>query len=469
MNIALTAFAALTLVVAVTEAQGPYEPTWESIETRPIPGWFPKQKFGIFIHWGVYAVPAYSCDDYAAEWYEFFMDQPCISDFHNRVFGEDFPYRGFGPLFEAEMYDPDHWAETFKRSGANYIVITSKHHDGYCLWDTPLAPLWNSVDMGPHRNLMDELWDSMRRIAPDMHLGLYHSLLEWGHELYLEDYHNNNGSRRFPLEHMLPMMRELVQKFEPDIWWSDGHWERPYTYWGSLDFLSWLYNESPVKDRVVVNDRWDPSADYCTQSCSKTIEDTDGDFDPNYIWEECRTMSTPSSWGFNRRLTAENYETSWDLIRMLIRTVAYNGNLLLNVGPTSDGRIDPTMEQRLIDIGAWLEVNSEAIFDTKFYEHPNEREIDVFYTESVEEPSTLYAIPTFWPEETLSLEFVSPTPDTEVTLLGSDVEITWEGDSNGNFVINVPILHVSKLPSLHAYVFKITKTLMKSKHTISIN
>lgn len=437
-----------------------YEPTWESIETRPIPEWFPALKFGIFIHWGVYSVPAYGCPAgaNAAEWYELYWQNhvACNREFHDRVYGPDFPYSGFGPLFEAELYDPAQWADIFSRAGAQYIVITSKHHDGYALWGSPEAR-WNSVEIGPHRDLIGDLWSAMKDRAPHMRLGLYHSLLEWTHPLYVAERANNGTTRRYPEEHLIPMLKDLVTKYVPDIVWTDGEWEMPYTYWGSLDFLSWLYNEGPNKEDVVVNDRWDLSRDTCDKSCIHTVESTAGGFDPNHIWEECRTMSNPLSWGYNRNLNVDNYESSKQMIHHLIRTVAYNGNLLLNVGPTGDGRIPEIQEERLNDIGAWLEINGEAIFETRYWTFPNEPSVDVFYTESETDASTIYALTTVWPDETLLLSRVIPSSDTEVFLLGSDVTVEWKYDDDaGVLVIAEPPLNTNQLPDPNAWVFKIT-------------
>jgi alpha-L-fucosidase len=164
-----------------------YEPRWESLDKRPIPRWFLDAKFGIFIHWGVYSVPAWrkvTEGRYAsyAEWYYarvMFDEESGGREFHARNFGEDFEYRDFAPLFRAELFDADYWAELFSRSGAKYVVLTAKHHDGYCLWPTksPYKKGWNSMDVGPKRDLVGDLTEAVR--AKGLRMGLYYSLIEW--------------------------------------------------------------------------------------------------------------------------------------------------------------------------------------------------------------------------------------------------------------------------------------------------
>ena len=163
-----------------------YEPTWESLDSRPIPEWFGNEKFGIFIHWGVYSVPAWirvQEGRYAsyAEWYYARVMGELRGDeeFHEKTFGEGFEYRDFAPMFTAGLFDPDLWASLFAESGARYVVLTSKHHDGFCLWPTtsPFKENWNSMDVGPRRDLLGELTESVR--AQGLRMGLYYSLIEW--------------------------------------------------------------------------------------------------------------------------------------------------------------------------------------------------------------------------------------------------------------------------------------------------
>ena len=169
------------------EAQKKYEPTWESIDSRPVPQWFQDAKFGIFIHWGVYSVPSFihinregSVYDCYAEWYQVLaMSKKGPSrDFHDRVYGKDFPYRSFAPMFKAELWQPDKWAELFKDAGAKYVILTSKHHDGFALWpsSSPYSKGWNAVETGPKRDLVGDLTKAVR--DKGLKMGLYFSLIE---------------------------------------------------------------------------------------------------------------------------------------------------------------------------------------------------------------------------------------------------------------------------------------------------
>ena len=186
LTLALAA-ACLSVTTVKPVLQSRYEPTWESLDRRPMPAWFNEAKFGIFIHWGVYSVPAWrplSEKKYAsyAEWYYARVIGDLVNGgdaFHKRVYGEAFEYRDFAPRFKAELFDPDFWAETFRNAGARYVVLTSKHHDGFCLWPTksPYKKAWNSLDVGPRRDLVGELARAVRKKG--LRMGLYYSLIEF--------------------------------------------------------------------------------------------------------------------------------------------------------------------------------------------------------------------------------------------------------------------------------------------------
>jgi alpha-L-fucosidase len=187
---------------AAAAAPHRYEPNWDSLMTRPLPSWYDEAKVGIFIHWGVYSVPSFNIhnmskaikDGYAAEWYWWYLHGLPTEEviaFHNKTYGRDFTYEEFGPMFKAEMWEPEQWAELFQASGAEYVGLTAKHHEGWCNWCSAEAFGWNSCDNGPHRDLVGEMTDAVR--AKGLHMGLYHSIFEWYHPLYLED--KANGMR----------------------------------------------------------------------------------------------------------------------------------------------------------------------------------------------------------------------------------------------------------------------------------
>lgn len=336
----------------------PYAPDWASLDTRPIPGWFNEAKFGIFVVWGVYSVPAWSPKGTYAEWYGSDMNDPKkpTYDFHRKTYGADFKYSDFVPQFTAELFDPAGWADLFQRSGAKYVVLTAKYHDGFCLWPSAYHWNWNSVDVGPHRDLVGDLTAAVREKG--LRMGYYYSLYEWYHPLYRSD------AERFAQEHMTPQLKELVTRYQPDMLWPDGEWEQTSAVWHSPEFLAWLFNESPVKDHVVVNDRWGKECrgrhgDFYTfeyGGCTEITKETP------HPWEEDRGMG--ASYGYNRNESIDEYASAKDLVRLLVDTATLGGNLLLDIGPTADGRIPVIMQERLVQIGEWLAVNGESIYGT---------------------------------------------------------------------------------------------------------
>lgn len=228
-----------------------YEPTWESLNSRPIPPWFDEAKIGIFIHWGVFSVPSFGSEWFWSNWKN---GSSKYVNFMKKNY-PNFSYQDFAKEFTAEFFNAKKWAELFQLSGAKYIVITSKHHDGYALWPSKYSYNWNSMDVGPHRDLIGELSTGIRENTK-LKFGIYHSLFEWFNPLYLDDKKHNFSRRNFSEGKVFPEMKELILDYKPDIFWSDGDWEPPHTYWKSTEFIAWLYNESPVKDNIVVNDRW---------------------------------------------------------------------------------------------------------------------------------------------------------------------------------------------------------------------
>src|SRR5512139_871819 len=221
----------LALAAASLAGAQAYQPTWESIDRRPTPAWFTDAKFGIFIHWGVYSVPSYAPVIPGklayAEWYWNALtsgrgDKPNeiqagTRAYHDRQFGADFAYHEFAPRFRAELFDPEHWADVFARSGAKYVVLTSKHHEGFCLWPSAQSWNWNANDIGPHRDLAGDLSKAVKEKG--LHMGFYYSLYEWFNPLYKSNF------EKYVDDHMIPQMKDLVNRYEPDILWTDGEWD----------------------------------------------------------------------------------------------------------------------------------------------------------------------------------------------------------------------------------------------------
>lgn len=422
-----------------------FEPTWESLDKRSTPAWFDEGKFGIFIHWGVYSVPAWGPKGKYSEWYwnDMMNRDGETWKFHARTYGEQFRYQDFAPQFKAELFNPDQWAELFARSGAKYVVLTSKHHDGFCLWPSAQSWNWNSVDVGPHRDLCGDLTRAVK--ARGLKMTFYYSLYEWFHPLYKTDV------KRYVDQHMLPQIKDLVQRYEPAMVWPDGEWEHPSDVWRSTEFLAWLFNESPVKDQVAVNDRWGKECRgkhggfYTTEYGGFT----EGQIGAGHKWEECRGMG--ASFGYNRNEDINDYRPAREMVHLLIDTVSKGGNLLLDIGPTADGRIPVIMQQRLVEIGAWLKVNGEAIYGTRPWRKHSEGD-KVRYTAKGD---AVYAVSLGWPGRELVLAEPRAKGDVAVSLLGRSEPLKVRSEG-GKLHIEVPALSVDEVPCQHAYAFKIT-------------
>jgi alpha-L-fucosidase len=449
--------------------QGKYEPTWESLDRRPIPAWFNEAKFGIFIHWGVYSVPAWrplSEKKYAsyAEWYYARVIGDLVNGgdaFHKRVYGETFTYRDFAPRFKAELFDPDFWAETFRRAGARYVVLTSKHHDGFCLWPTksPYKKNWNSADVGPRRDLVGALAEAVRKKG--MKMGLYYSLIEfessptkrqpsgyWLDKKIIDRYAIPRD--QYVDRHILPQLKELVLHYRPALIFSDGgEWDETAEFWKTREFLSWLYNEAPNRDEVLVNDRWclgmpGKHGDYFSS------EYRDAALAVSHPWEESRGVG--GSYGFNRAENLADYRTSQELVHELIDIVSRGGNFLLNVGPTADGRIPVIQQQRLADIGDWLRVNGDAIYGSTSVNAG--AWMGPEYVRFTRRGPELFAICTKWPENPFVLKEKAAGPVISVRMLGLGQKIRWERRGS-EITIHPPTVTPATVPCSHAWVFAV--------------
>jgi len=459
-------FLILALIVSPLLKAQTYQPSWESLDLRPVPQWFEDSKFGIFIHWGVYSVPAWGPTgdsigvyDKYAEWYWRKFDQPgkvqkYFLDFHKKTYGPNFKYQDFAPMFKAELFNPDDWAELFKESGAKYVVLTSKHHEGFTLWPSAQSWNWNSVDIGPHRDLCGDLTTSVKNKG--LHMGFYYSLYEW----YNPTYRNDLNS--YVDNHMIPQMKDLVNRYKPDILWTDGEWDKPSKDWKSEAFLAWLYNESPVKQSIVVNDRWGSETRskhggiYTTEY--GLVHDNKGvDEAITRPWEECRGIGT--SFGYNRTEGLSDYSTAEDLIKLLVSTVAAGGNLLLDIGPAADGTIPVIMQQRLLEIGNWLKVNGEAIYGTRSFINKKDVSVNpevhktIFFTKKNKD---VYVMCLNWPEGKITLNGLKATGNVKVSMLGSDKVVGVKVSGNG-LVITPPALNPDD--NQLAYVFKISNLI----------
>lgn len=444
-------------------AQKKYESNWASVNSRPVPAWFTDAKFGIFIHWGLYSVPSWAPVDkemnvYSkyAEWYwKRLVDDTsrvgqAFRAYHTKTYGEKFRYADFAGSFKAELFDPASWAELFAASGARYVVLTSKHHEGFTLWPSRESWNWNAVDVGPHRDLLGDLTAAVKNKG--LRMGYYYSLYEWFNPLYKTDVN------RYVDEHMIPQMKDLVNRYHPDLFWTDGEWEQPSSVWKSTEFLSWLYNESPVRNEVAVNDRWGKETrgkdgGFYTTEYDLVNDKNNKDTKISHPWEECRGIG--GSFGYNRNESLEEYNSSEQLVHVLIEKVAKGGNLLLDIGPAADGSIPVIMQQRLTDIGAWLKVNGEAIYNTQTWERaPGYTAVNPFYC--TRKGNDLYMICTRFPEKEIVIGSVKKP--SAISLLGFKGALQ-SNYKNGQLTLVPPVVTPATAPCKYAWVFKLENAL----------
>jgi len=282
-------------------------------------------------------------------------------NFHRRVYGEDFRYEYFVPMFKAELWDPNRWCDLFAKSGAKYVVTTANYHDGFAMYPTEYAQFnetdrWNSVERGPRRDIIGELNTAGEKRG--LKMGIYYSVYEWYHPLWK----NPDTRTRYVTEHWHPKFKEVVTKYKPWFIFLDGEWSADHTFWRSAELAAWLYNESPCREYVVVNDRWGK----CRGVHGDVYESEYGGGEscsPEHPWQEDRGMG--HSYGYNRAEGIEEYDSAIEMIQMLVRCTANGGNYLLCVGPTGDGRIPVIMQERLLQIGEWLGPHGEAIYGAK--------------------------------------------------------------------------------------------------------
>nr|VZI07040.1 unnamed protein product [Spirometra erinaceieuropaei] len=419
-----------------------YTPDWESLDSRPLPAWFDEAKVGIFIHWGVFSVPSY-----INEWFWWLWKgptpDPAAKLYMEIFYPGGFAYADFAKQFRAEFFDPHHWADIFHASGAKYVVLTSKHHEGFCNWPSPTSWNWNAVDVGPRRDLVGELAQAIRT-KTGMQFGVYHSLFEWFNPLYLADESSNYTKQSFVDQKTMPELYDLVERYRPSVIWSDGS---PGTsdYWKAKEFLAWLYNDSPVKDFVVANDRWGSDVE-CKHGDFLTCQDR---YHPTVLpkkkWESCVTLDK-YSWGFRRNSRIQDYLTN----QTLVETIAFGGNFLINVGPTAWGTIEPIFEERLLTMGDWLSANGMAIYDSvPWTVQKDPKRPKLWYTKqrpkaTTNSVSAVYALFADWPagpDHSLLLSAVKAepgkTPNCTLLAFEKGIGVT-AAESEGGLQLSLP-------------------------------
>ncbi|MGW5459011.1 alpha-L-fucosidase [Streptomyces sp. NPDC003996] len=436
-----------------------YAPTEDSLFAHQAPYWFQGAKFGVFIHWGVYSVPAWSpVGAQYAEWYWDSMQDPsnAVYAYHRDTYGEDFAYDDFIPRFTAERFDPRAWVELFRDAGAQYHVLTSKHHEGFALWDTQVSDR-NAVRMGPKRDLVRELFEASRRYAPELHRGLYFSMPEWfnpdspwmGHAprnpytLAPVPYTGYTAGKDYVHDYQAPQMLELIHGYDPEIIWCDIGGAND-----SLHVLAEYFNHAKNRARptdVTVNDRSGiafhdfTTPEYTTYANTVVAK-----------WEASRGLD-PHSYGYNRATPDDAYMTAEEVVHSLVDIVSKNGNFLLDIGPRADGTIPEIMQTRLRETGQWLKVNGEAIYDTTYWSRMAQLGEDLRFTVRPDEAFYIHSLTRPGPKLIVDAP-VPVRPGDKVTMLGHDRPLTWTV-SGGSLVVDVP--RAARDAGRYAWVFKV--------------
>jgi len=359
----------LMIVLMLTAHAQTSEPSWESLNQRGYPQWFSDAKLGIFVHWGLYSVPAYASKEGYGEWlYKGLMAKDSgrcrimslYADTTLPVFDQ---YKELTEYWHAELWSPQEWARMFKDAGAKYVVLVTKHHDGYCLWDSPQQPEWNSTVSGPRRNIVADLTEAVR--AEGLTMGFYYSLPEWSNKRHIWTVDTDSNLADYVDNYMVPQFKDLVTRYRPELIFSDGDWDNTPGQWRSVELIDWYYRT--VGPTAIVNDRWGRG----TQHGFRTPEYSAGIADTTRPWAECRGVGR--SFGLNRNEDLDNYLTDRELIQHFCELVAHGGGLTLNVGPYADGTIPLIQQERLRAMGQWLQVNGEAIYGSRPWSTPCQR------------------------------------------------------------------------------------------------
>lgn len=351
-----------------------YSATWDSVKTHRLPDWYDDYKFGIFIHWGIYSVPAYApltwelgevdvdeqwfCNNPYAEWYfnSINVKRGPTYEHHLKTYGKDFAYRDFLPMWKAEKWQPTEWAKLFREVGAKYVVLTTKHHDGFCLFPSQYTD-YHCLNYGPKRDIMGELTEAVR--AEGLKMGAYYSgVIDWTFSsapIFTESQNMSNACPTYAYaDYAYNHCKELIDRYKPSVLWNDIGWPKQGEHM-LPSLFAYYYNQ--VEDAVVDN-RWnDLWGDFAHKEYKQ------GEASRNKKWEMCRGLGL--SFGYNQNETDDSLISVKKLISLLVEVVANNGNLLLNVGPKADGTIPEGQISRLKGLGQWLAINGEGIYDTR--------------------------------------------------------------------------------------------------------
>jgi len=490
---------------------GPFKNEWKSLEEYEIPQWYKDAKFGIFIHWGAYSVPAFGSEWYPRQMYintgrrgdNFFQH-------HVEKYGaqKDFGYKDFIPQFKAEKFDAAQWAKLFKDTGARYVIPVAEHHDGFPMYDCAFTR-WDSTEMGPKRDVIQELSEAVR--SEGMKFGLSsHRAFNWVFYVRSKDFDNADPKyadlygrpmpflfnedaadykKNFPpqdeqfKDDWLARSCELVDKYKPDVFWFDfgiapnreQNYEQNHFAGHLKEFAAYYYNQSSTWDDGIgiINYKWNAFPELAAVYDKERSKEA---AIRKPFWQTDTAVSS-SSWGYTEN---QKYKTPDRLVDDLVDIVSKNGCLLLNVGPRSDGTIPEEDQVILKAIGGWLKINGESIYNTTHWKifgegptgvstgHVAEKNDKRFTPEDLRftwSAGTLYVTGLAWPENgKVSVKTLAeggqlyPDQIVSVEMLGSDEKLQWDRDANG-LNVTLPETH----PSEFAYVLKVESQSKKGE------
>lgn len=450
-------------LVCTSQEQAKYEPTLASLDSHPLPQWYAGAKLGIFIHWGLYSVPGwaplshpshdFTSADYIknnpyAEWYLNVMRIPGspTQAYHREHYGANFSYYDFAPVFnrESKKWNPEDWAKIFHDAGARYVVLTTKHHDGFTLWPSTTVnpnPSIPQNERQAERDIVGELTAAVRKQGIKM--GLYYSGgYDWtfnsGPIETAADYQNVKPESQAYGDYAFAQIHELINRYHPAVLWDDIDWPKTGR---AMQVEADYYNAVPDG---VVDDRFGiKHADFISPEYQKL------DKISAKKWEECRGLGR--SFGYNRAEGEAETIAPADLIELLVDIVSKNGNLLLDVGPEDDGTIPPVQMERLKALGAWLNQNGEAIYDTVPWERATGKTAEGNDLRFTRKGNDLFVTILGSPKSsTATIEGLAPREGIEVTMLG-DVAPLDTAAAGGNLRVTLP----RHLPGDYAYVLKL--------------
>ncbi len=477
-----------------------YEPTWESLKQHRTPQWLRDGKFGIYTHWGVYSVPAHGTN---ATWFSYGVYRDEDGEYrkwHEENYGplSEFGYKDYIPLFKAENFDADEWAELFRNAGARFAGPVAEHHDGFAMWDSRWSE-WNAAKMGPKRDIVGELGKAIKARGMKF-VTAFHHAANWdffpvwderydcGDPRYSGLYGQIHAPEEEPSEEFLQewygKIIEVIDNYSPDFIWFDFALDTIRED-RVKDFVAYYYNHAQAKQKEVVitykEHDLPPGVGVRDLELGQERDLT------HHEWITDTSVDDQGAWGY---VVGAGFKSVNRLVDNLVDRVSKNGYLLLNVGPKADGTIPEGAKACLLGIGEWLDVNGEAIYGTSSWTKAGEgptmlgemasetgfNEADLQYTgEDIRftvKGNILYAIALDWPGEEVLIRSLIRLGDKErkeglrrypgyyiyrdeiqsVSMLGDDHELEWELTPYG-LKIKTP----ETKPCEHAFVFKIER------------